>query len=87
MVTLVSVSAALLISTAAAGGDWPKGHVVHENSESPDRQFGVVVPGPEEADDSSEDSNEANYLANLKRMNFSARLQTPITSRDRITAT
>ena len=66
VVALVSVSAALLISTAAAAGDWPKGHVVHENSESPDRQFGVVVPGPEEADDASEDSNEANYLANLK---------------------
>lgn len=60
-------SALLLISTAAAAEDWPKGYVVHENSESPDHQFGLVVPGSEEA---GEDSDAANYLANLKTHEF-----------------
>jgi len=67
VVALTSVSVALLlISTAATTGDWPKGYLVHENSESPDRQFGVVVPGSEDADEKSEGSDGANYLANLK---------------------
>jgi hypothetical protein len=66
-VAFAAISAALLlISTAATAGDWPKGYVVHENSESPDGQFGVVVPGSEYADEASENSDEANYLANLK---------------------
>ena len=64
-------SALLLISTAVAGEDWPEGYVVHENSESPDHQFGLVVPGSEEA---SEDSDAANYLANLKTHEFLGKL-------------
>jgi lysozyme inhibitor LprI len=58
-------AALLLISTAAAVGDWPEGYVVHENSESPDHQFGLVVPGSD-AGEAGEDSGAANYLANLK---------------------
>jgi hypothetical protein len=64
-------SALLLTSTAVAGEDWPEGYVVHENSESPDHQFGLVVPGSEEA---SEDSDAANYLANLKTHEFLGKL-------------
>ena len=64
-------SALLLISTAVAAEDWPEGYVVHENSESPDHQFGLVVPGSEEA---SEDSEAANYLANLKTHEFLGKL-------------
>lgn len=66
VVALAFVSAALLLIPTTADADWPKGYVVHENSESPDRQFGVVVPGSEYADEASEDSDQANYLANLK---------------------
>jgi hypothetical protein len=66
VVALAFVSAALLLIPTTADADWPKGYVVHENSESPDRQFGMVVPGSEYADEASEDSDQANYLANLK---------------------
>ena len=64
-------AALLLISTAAAAGDWPKGYVVHENSESPDHQFGLVIPGSEEV---SEGSDAANYLASLKTHEFLGKL-------------
>ena len=64
-------SALLLISTAVSREDWPEGYVVHENSESPDHQFGLVVPGSEEA---SEDSDAANYLGNLKTHEFLGKL-------------
>lgn len=62
VITFAAVSAALLVISATAG-DWPKGYVVHGNSESPDRQFGLVIPGPDEG---SEGSDDANYLGNLK---------------------
>jgi hypothetical protein len=66
-------SALLLISTAAAAEDCPKGYVIHENSESPDHQFGLVVPGSD-AKEASEDSDAANYLANLKTHEFLGKL-------------
>ena len=68
VITLSSVSVTLLlVSAAATAGDWPKGYVVHENSESPDHKFGLVVPGgSEDADEGSEASDDANYLANLE---------------------
>jgi Lysozyme inhibitor LprI len=70
VITLASVSVTLLlVSAAATAGDWPKGYVVHENSESPDHKFGLVVPAgfeSEDADEGSEASDDANYLANLE---------------------
>ena len=67
VVSLAFVSAALLlIPTAATAGDWPKGYVVHKNSGSPDREFGILVPSSEYEDEANQDSDQANYLANLK---------------------
>jgi uncharacterized protein YecT (DUF1311 family) len=43
----------------AFGIDWPEGYVVHEESESPDRQYGIIVPA-------AESDTGDNYLANLK---------------------
>lgn len=45
--------------------DWPEGFVVHENSESPDAQYGIVVPSVE-AYEKDESLGETNYLADLK---------------------
>src|SRR4051812_19737886 len=66
-------AALLLISTTGMAADWPTGYVVHENSESPDHQFGLVVPGSD-PDDASEDSDRANYLGNLKTHEFLGKL-------------
>ncbi|HEY3661348.1 MAG TPA: hypothetical protein VGK91_09005, partial [Candidatus Udaeobacter sp.] len=67
-------AALLLISTAAVAGEWPKGYVVHENSESPDHQFGLLVPGSDPEEASEDDSDTANYLANLKTREFVGKL-------------
>ena len=67
-------AALLLISTAAAAEEWPKGYVVHENSESPDHQFGLLVPGSDPEEASEDDSDTANYLANLKTREFVGKL-------------
>jgi len=47
-------------------GEWPQDYVVHENSESPDRRYGVLVLSREAA--ASEDKTEGNttYLADLQ---------------------
>lgn len=45
--------------------DWPEGFVVHEGSESPDGQYGILVPSME-AWEKDEFVAESNYLANLK---------------------
>jgi hypothetical protein len=73
VLALACVSAAVLLTSTGfvTAGDWPKGYVVHENSESPDHKFGLVVPagltpGSEDADEGSEASDDANYLANLE---------------------
>ncbi len=42
--------------------DWPDGNVLHEHSTSPDGQFGIVVPGSEDAGNDDRD----NFVANLK---------------------
>jgi hypothetical protein len=87
VVALAFVSAALLLIPTTADADWPKGYVVHENSESPDRQFGVVVPGSEYRTKPVKIRIRLITSQISKHMNVSARLQTPITSRDKITAT
>lgn len=43
----------------AAAEDWPQGYVVHEDSESPDEQYGILVP-----DQDHEEGD--NFFANLK---------------------
>jgi hypothetical protein len=43
---LLSVSAAfLLIFNCCRDWSWPEGYVVHENFDSPDHHFGLLVPG------------------------------------------
>ena len=41
--------------------DWPEGYIVHEGSESPDGQYGIILPNDEPTTEESD-----NYLANLK---------------------
>ncbi len=60
---VVAAGVCLLIPIVATASDWPEGYVVHEDSTSPDGQYGMVVPGSEEIWDAGGSSN---YLGNLK---------------------
>src|SRR5262249_20928428 len=51
------------ISHGFAVAKWPEGYAVHENTESPDGQYGIIVPEEESMDDNG---SAVNYLANLK---------------------
>ena len=53
----------ILSLTKAATADWPAGYVVHEESISPDKHYGIVLPSRESGADSDTDS--VNYLADL----------------------
>ena len=52
-------------SETAAAVSWPEGHVVYENTASPDGRYGVLVPTME-AWEQDESLSEANYLADIK---------------------
>lgn len=54
---------AFICSTATAAS-WPEGYIIHENSQSPDGRYGVLIPTSETAPDDEEDV--VNYLADLK---------------------
>ena len=60
---VVAAGVCLLIPIVATASDWPEGYVVHEDSTSPDGQYGIVVPGSGEMSDAEESTN---YLGNLK---------------------
>jgi uncharacterized protein YecT (DUF1311 family) len=51
-----------LVSASAAG--WPQGYVVHDGTESPDGQYGIIVPEEETTETGAETS--INCVANLK---------------------
>lgn len=54
----------LMLALARAGAsDWPEGYVVHEGSESPNGQYGIIVPADESA---VAEGESVNYLANPK---------------------
>lgn len=53
------------LSETAAAVSWPEGHVVYENTASPDGRYGVLVPTME-AWEQDESLSEANYLADIK---------------------
>jgi len=55
----------LLSATKAAGGDWPDGYIVYENTQSPDERYGILVPSMD-AWEKDESLEEINYLADLK---------------------
>lgn len=61
--SLVVACVCLLMPIVARAADWLEGYVIHEDSGSPDGQYGIVVPGSEVISD-TEGSN--NYLGNLK---------------------
>jgi uncharacterized protein YecT (DUF1311 family) len=66
MKVIARVTALLLIfaiSRALAAANWPEGYVVHENTESPDGRYGIIVPGDESTIAQGE---SVNYLAKLK---------------------
>ena len=58
-ISFAVVSLLLPTFSRVVATDWPEGYVVHENSESPDGQYRMIVPGQE-----SEEGD--NYLANPK---------------------
>jgi hypothetical protein len=60
---LVVAGFCFVMSIVAQAADWPEGYVVHKQSSSPDGQYGIVVPGPEEMPDPGE---SINYLGNVK---------------------
>jgi hypothetical protein len=60
---LVAAGVCWLTPIGIRAADWPEGYVVHEHSDSPDGQYGIVVPGSEEISDREE---SANYLGDLK---------------------
>ena len=60
---LVAFCSCLPIPMVAAATDWPEGYVAHEDSTSPDGQYGIVVAGSEET---SEAGDSTNYLGNVK---------------------
>src|SRR2546430_13665465 len=45
--------------------DWPEGYVVYENTESPDGQYGILVPTLDTWE-KNESLGETNYLADVK---------------------
>ena len=53
----------ILSLTKAAAADWPDGYVVHEESISPDKHYGIVLPSSESGADI--DTDAVNYLADL----------------------
>ena len=61
--SLVAAGVCWLTPIGVRAADWPEGYVVHEHSDSPDGQYGIVVPGSEEISDREE---PANYLGDLK---------------------
>src|SRR4029453_1551247 len=60
---MLSLLLAAVLARAQSSTDWPEGYVVHEQSSSPDGQYGIIVPGSEEMLDAEESTN---YLADLK---------------------
>src|SRR5215831_4877940 len=51
------------LARAVATVDWPEGYVVHEDSESPDGEYGIIVPGDEST---VAEGDNVNYLAKAK---------------------
>lgn len=47
----------------ALAAEWPEGYIVHEESKSPDGQYGIIVPNEEDVETDGEYS--VNYLANI----------------------
>jgi len=55
----------IAIVAGAAAAEWPKGYVAYQNTESPDGQYGIIVPTVDESGEPTE-GEQVNYLANLK---------------------
>jgi hypothetical protein len=64
-ILLFALSLSIAPSDAAGDNDWPSGHVVYENTESPDGRYGILVPSMD-AWEKDESLGETNYLADLK---------------------
>ena len=54
------------LARAVAASDWPQNYVVHENSESPDDRYGVLVLSKEAAIEQDQTDGNTTYLANLQ---------------------
>jgi len=59
----IAVLLIFAISRALAA-EWPEGYIVHEESKSPDGQYGIIVSNEEDVETDGEYS--VNYLANIK---------------------
>jgi uncharacterized protein YecT (DUF1311 family) len=61
-IVLTLVSQLSLVFCLPAADEWPAGYVVDEESVSPDKHYGIVLPSPEEGGD----DESVNYLADLQ---------------------
>lgn len=58
--------ALVVTSRTVAADDWPENYIVHENSESPDGHYGVLVLSQQAAIDQDQTDGNITYLANLQ---------------------
>src|SRR6266513_2113280 len=65
LIPLIALALNLSALGIAAAGDWPKNHVVQENSESPDGHYAVLVQSMDAATE-QEDNERGVYLADVK---------------------
>jgi uncharacterized protein YecT (DUF1311 family) len=66
LLLLVTLTLNFSGSGTLTAGDWPKDYVVHENSESPDRRYGVIVFSKQAAIEHDQTDANTSYLANLQ---------------------
>ncbi len=63
---LLVLFALVLTSRTVAAGDWPENYIVHEQSESPDGRYGVIILSKQAAIDRDETEGNTTYLVNLQ---------------------
>jgi hypothetical protein len=56
---LLIILSSILVVARVIAADWPDGYVVHEDSESPDGRYGILIPD-------NEHENDDNFFVNLK---------------------
>jgi hypothetical protein len=69
-----------------ASGEWPENYIVHEDSESPDGHYGVLVLSQQAAIAQDETDGNTTYLANLQTRKTLGEFAKRIISRTKIIA-
>ena len=63
---LLVLFALVFTSRTVAAGDWPENYIVHQQSESPDGRYGVIILSQQAAIDRDETEGNTTYLVNLQ---------------------